>query len=49
MLAKLSYSVTKMFFYEPLRSSHPLGIIDPIHFEKNPFARFLAVEIVLPA
>ena len=26
-----------------------LGIIDPIYFEKNPFAWFLTVKIVLPA
>ena len=56
MLAKLSYSVRKMLFYEALTCSRMLGIIDPIlilidHFfsKKNPFAWFLAVDIVLPA
>ena len=49
MLAKLNYSVTKTFFYEALTNSHTLGIIDPIYFKKNPFAWFLALEIVLSA
>ena len=46
---KLSYSVRETIFYEVLTFSCMLEIIDPIFFEKDPFAWFLAVEIVLPA
>ena len=56
MLPKLSYSVRKMLFYEALKCSCTLGVIDaililidPFFFQKNPFAWFLAVEIVLSA
>ena len=35
MLAKLSYSVTKTFFYEALICKRMIGIIDPIYFEKK--------------
>ena len=38
ILAKLIYSVIKTFFYEALICSHMLEIIDPIYFQKNPFA-----------
>ena len=48
MLAKLSYSVRKTPFYEALTYSRMLEIIVLYVLEKNPFAWFLAVEIVLP-
>ena len=50
MLAKLSYSVRKMLFYEALTCSYTLGILDPIlifidpFVKKNPFVWFLAVR-----
>ena len=51
MVAKLSYSVRKILFYEALTCSRTLGSIDPIlilidpFFKKNPFAWFFAVEM----
>ena len=35
MLAKLSYSVKKTFFYEALTCIRTLGIMNPIYFEKK--------------
>ena len=35
MLAKLSYFVTKAFFYDALTCNRTLGIMGPIYFEKK--------------
>ena len=46
MLAKLSYSVRKMLFYEALTCSCMLGIIDPILILIDPFFQKKSIAMI---
>ena len=46
MLAKLSYSIRKMLFFEALTCSYTLGILDPMLIFIDPFVKKKSIRMI---